>query len=201
MQSRRLHQVRRLFFFILVRGRNLTPQSSSHGSSTDDEEEGLSSSNSRTGSSSVSPAYSIANYRPNLRINPLGTERPHFQTALIKAAAPHYPSVLSFPALWFGRSRYLVQGTHLSGNVESVRVADVRENLVLWERRPQNQGPLRRLAGLLWQLRALVATSPGRACVAVCQGGTRWPLELTVFVSDGREEALPNDLLGRFWDQ
>jgi hypothetical protein len=102
------------------------------------------------------------------------------------------------PQLWFGRTPHLIVGVHTGGVVGRVKIADVSDNLKTWEEREPNQVALRKLAGLLSQLRDVVKEAKGKACVAIYNRSVQ-PASLDIFTAEEDRKPLPEHVIKRFW--
>ncbi|KAK0706115.1 hypothetical protein B0T26DRAFT_837000 [Lasiosphaeria miniovina] len=101
------------------------------------------------------------------------------------------------PQLWFGRTPWLIVGSHNEGTVTQIRITNVEDSFARWE--ADHQGELRRLAALLAELRDAVERHGGRGCAAIYDkdAGTR---VVAVHPLAQGVAAIPVDVRGRFWD-
>ncbi|KAK1825998.1 geranylgeranyl pyrophosphate synthetase [Podospora conica] len=114
-----------------------------------------------------------------------------FKTSL----AWHFP----LAQLWFGRTPWLIQGLHIDGTFGETRVTNVEGRFEQWE--AQHQEELRKLAGLLVQLRESVRGSGGQRCAAVYEKEKKGPHVLKVYRLSKQGAVVSDEVLGRFWGE
>ncbi|KAF4537139.1 uncharacterized protein LTHEOB_11517 [Lasiodiplodia theobromae] len=102
------------------------------------------------------------------------------------------------PQLWFGRTPYLITGSHEQGNFITVAVKNDGANFTEWEQ--CNQEALRKLVGLIEQLRSFAQRVPGGVCAVTCNKTVK-PLRLDVFAPTARMDrvTVPREFVELFW--
>lgn len=102
------------------------------------------------------------------------------------------------PQLWFGRTPYLITGFHDRGVFNALTVEHVGAGFAEWEQ--SNQDALRKLVGLIAQLRSFALRVPGGVC-AIIYDKTVKPMKLEVFAPTARMERVkvPQEFLELFW--
>ncbi|KAI0466853.1 hypothetical protein F4859DRAFT_518689 [Xylaria cf. heliscus] len=121
---------------------------------------------------------------------------PQSTTAEIKTGRRNQSPSRSLPQLWFGRTPWLIRGSHVEGTFHNIDITNVEAKFLTWETNYQDD--LRRMVSLLSQLRETVSNSGFKRCIATCEKPIR-PLELKIFAATREDEALPKDLIGKFW--
>ncbi|KUI72688.1 hypothetical protein VM1G_08220 [Cytospora mali] len=127
-----------------------------------------------------------------------GSGTPQTSVAELKTQRISRSRPKPIPQLWFGRTRYLITGSHDNGVFGRVKVDDLRESLVDWESKEANQNGLRKLALLLSRLRDVVSLTDGKACVVIYEKGVKGS-PLRVFTDTSGRKPLPDSVIDRFW--
>lgn len=105
----------------------------------------------------------------------------------------------TLPQLWFGRTPLLLYATHNKGTfTEEAQRINAGERFQDWE--IEEQQVLRKMVWLIGQLRDVARAAKGEACVVVCEKKNR-PLKLEVFESTARKGVLPDEIIGRYWQE
>ncbi|KAI0903395.1 hypothetical protein F4823DRAFT_283386 [Ustulina deusta] len=146
---------------------------------------------STSGNNEIGPTQT-SDTRKGLRIMPQST------AAEIKTSASRKTLGSCLPQLWFGRTPWLIVGHHVKGTFDRVHIANAEHQFAAWESRHQIK--LRKMVTLLSQLREAVKMSGSKRCIAICEKGTN-PRELAVFESTFLRDALPSDLIRKFWSK
>ncbi|KAK2594615.1 hypothetical protein QQS21_007652 [Conoideocrella luteorostrata] len=126
----------------------------------------------------------------------LPTTMPQSTAAELKSTQKPKPVGMYLPQLWFGRTPWLIVGTHTKGVFHSVKVTDAAASFQQWE--TKHQHALQKMATLLHELREAVRKNKGRSCAAICEKATG-PAVIKVFETIERNRALPEDLIAQFW--
>ncbi|KAF4963619.1 hypothetical protein FSARC_8404 [Fusarium sarcochroum] len=135
-----------------------------------------------------------------LTIVPHGIVTPHEQAAEIKSIRHGgVPLNVMLPQLWFGRTRYLIRGFHDWGDFSSIQVDNVNNELKQWEEADKNQDSLRKVAGILGQMREIVKNSETKSCAVIWKSDN--PQDLQVFATAECVLPLPDGLIAEFWDK
>lgn len=105
----------------------------------------------------------------------------------------------TLPQLWFGRTPLLLYATHDKGTfMEGVQRINAGERFQDWE--IEERQVLRKMVWLIGQLRVVARAAKGEACVVVCEKKNR-PLKMEVFESTARKGVLPDEIIGRYWQE
>lgn len=123
---------------------------------------------------------------------------PQSEAAELKTAAGKVSAKLtqSMPQLWFGRTPWLIIGSHTDGTFTELHVSKASDKFKTWE--TQEQLPLRKLAAALPLLRDCVKTNGGKKCVAICEKSTDASV-LRIHPAEKDAKPLPDELITRFW--
>lgn len=118
--------------------------------------------------------------------------------AEIKTANKRNPPSIgqNLAQLWFGRTPWLIVGHHQQGNFTSVDITNVVAEFPAWEAR--NQDSLRRMAGVLAQLRMAIEENGGQHCVAVCEQDV-FPPAISVHPSRLPSNLVSDKLRQKLW--
>ncbi|KAI1337844.1 hypothetical protein F5Y15DRAFT_417631 [Xylariaceae sp. FL0016] len=115
-----------------------------------------------------------------------------------------YPVATCMPELWLGRIPCLIVGGHdASGRIVRTRPYAAVEDYRDWEEVAENQLALRKLSVLLSEIREVMTVGGKKRCVAVYAQNRHLAMyewSPSRFAS-GRREALPADLVRRFWSK
>ncbi|KAK9777865.1 hypothetical protein SCAR479_05548 [Seiridium cardinale] len=132
----------------------------------------------------------------SMQVIPCGTGTSPSHMAEIKANAK--PPGKSMPQLWFGRTSFLVRGSHDESTFTKVSVDNVSQKFEEWESSPRNQMALQKMVSLLSQLRDIVKGTEKKSCVAVYRKNREGPV-LQIFDSTAGRSPLPIATVQRFW--
>ncbi|KAK6193294.1 hypothetical protein LQW54_012595 [Pestalotiopsis sp. IQ-011] len=132
----------------------------------------------------------------SMHVIPSGPGTSPSQMAEIKANAK--PPGQSLPQMWFGRTPYLIRGTHDKATFTNVSIDNVSPNFEVWENNPRNQEALQKMVGLISQLRTMVQATPDKSCVAVFRKSPDQP-SLDILHSTQRRKPLPVYITEKFW--
>ncbi|KAI8938538.1 hypothetical protein NX059_004424 [Plenodomus lindquistii] len=152
------------------------------------------------GSSSPHPPQQLHPIKPAkeaTHVIPLGTPISSQTLAELKTSSTFKPVKAAIPQLWFGRTPHLITGIHGRGKFHKTQIVNVGAKFASWESADIHQERLRKMAGVLKELRRVVGgMEGGREAVLVLEekGGNVRVLERR----DGCG-VLPADLLARFW--
>ncbi|CAG9998602.1 unnamed protein product [Clonostachys byssicola] len=119
--------------------------------------------------------------------------------AEIKSVAFYTSPSRWMPQLWFGRTPWLVCGTHSNGTFHEVTATNPGAFFHTWE--DENQIELQKLVMVLKHLRAITRNSGEGQYAAIFQAGPQSRArEIKVFRTTKRWQALPEPLISKFWD-
>lgn len=120
-------------------------------------------------------------------------------TGEIKSSAKRPKSKgASLAQMWFGRTPWLIRGTHEAATYNQVLVENLSRDLREWETREDIQVALKRTSALLSRLRDLVKATGKESCVLIYAKGQS---NLCVFLSTSGQKPLPDKVVDRFWDR
>lgn len=102
------------------------------------------------------------------------------------------------PQFWFGRTPWLIMGYHAEGAFFKTKVTNVQQRYENWE--TNNQEDLRKLAGLLGQLREAVRASGEQRCAAVYEHESGLPV-LKVYRVSKQGALVSDEVLRHFWGE
>lgn len=121
---------------------------------------------------------------------------PQSATAELKSAKYPKSKGKYMPQLWFGRTPWLIIGSHNDGVFHSVDVTHAASSFSQWE--TQHQNGLRKLATLIRELRDAALQNKRSSLVAIYQKNES-PKAIKLFMSRQRRGALPEELVTQFW--
>ncbi|KAK5662395.1 hypothetical protein OQA88_8305 [Cercophora sp. LCS_1] len=99
------------------------------------------------------------------------------------------------PQLWFGRTPWLIIGSHTDGTFDKITVTDAAAHFKQWE--TERQVELGKLAAVLSELRDAVRMNNGEGCAAVYEKGSYARVIKVYAVEKGR--VVPGEIARRFW--
>ena len=102
--------------------------------------------------------------------------------------------------LWFGRTRWLIVGSHDQGTIVTNTITDVSSRLMQWE--AERQQDLRKLSAFLAELREAVRKSgKTRCCLMYEKGILGGPNLVKLFAvkSTKVEKVVPKEVFSQFW--
>ena len=148
---------------------------------------------------------SLGNSEVPLNSTPPGLpEQPHgakimkqSTAAEMKTSRAGKTSITTFlPQLWFGRTPWLIVGSHIEGTFLDTKVTNVEERLKQWE--TERQDELRKLVTLLAELREVLRDSGGqRLAVIYDRGGT--PRVLRMYRLAEQRKVVDANFVRQFW--
>lgn len=100
------------------------------------------------------------------------------------------------PQMWFGRTPWLIRGSHENGTYNAIVAENLSSELQQWETNQDIQFALRKTALLLSRLRDTVKATETKSCVLIHAKGQR---SLRVFLSTSERKPLPDDVVEEFW--
>ncbi|CAH0043737.1 unnamed protein product, partial [Clonostachys solani] len=122
----------------------------------------------------------------------------HQSTAAeLKSTASSISQSKCMPQLWFGRTSWLIRGTHSNGTFHDVSITNAGASFNEWEE--ENQTELQRLVMVLKQLRAITRDSGGGQCAAIFEQRSK-SREIKVFRRAEKWQAIPEPFILKFWD-
>ncbi|KAK3693158.1 geranylgeranyl pyrophosphate synthetase [Podospora appendiculata] len=143
---------------------------------------------------------SLGNIDPEVAVPRYNQEiMPQSTAAELKTSKPGKTSIGAYlPQLWFGRTPWLIVGSHNEGTFLDTKVTNVEQRLKQWE--TERQDELRKLVTLLAELReALRGRGGQRFAVVYEKGETSRVLKMYKLVDQGKPAALDESILGGFW--
>ena len=127
-----------------------------------------------------------------------GALTPQSQVAEIKGRGKSLSMSQVIPQLWFGRTPWLIKGSHNEGTFHTVTVNDIGQQFSTWESQDANQRALRKLSSILKQLRDGVRNMNSRTAVVVFDSKAK-PAELQIFGTSSDRKPLPESIIAKFW--
>jgi len=116
--------------------------------------------------------------------------------AEMKAATKAKSIGVYMPQLWFGRTPWLITGQHSKGTFNELKIVKTDDKFESWETKKQLE--LRKMVSVLSQFRNAVKLNEGKKCVALCERSSN-PLVIKIFSAKADSEALPKELVNKFW--
>ncbi|KAF2811985.1 uncharacterized protein BDZ99DRAFT_441037 [Mytilinidion resinicola] len=126
--------------------------------------------------------------------NPLPSAIPKGTTKVIIKAKKAEKLNDAMPQLWFGRTRYLLTGKHVNGVFRSISTSHVEPKFTNWEM--VNQENLRKLVGLLADLKRIVRETKRGAAMLLCESKGA---PLRVLEAKSERSALPEEMIMKHW--
>ena len=113
----------------------------------------------------------------------LGTDQTTI--AEIKTGKKSKSKILS--QMWFGRTPYLIRGRHSKGTFDRIDIKCLDMDLIEWENKSENQLTLRKMAGLISELRNEVKKTDNNAAILIFQ--RHYPDNINIYRRSGRKES------------
>jgi len=144
---------------------------------------------------------------PSSRLPPGTKIMPQSTAAELKTCKLGKSGITAYlPQLWFGRTSWLITGSHNQGTFTTTTITDVSSRLAQWE--TERQQDLRRLAAFLAALREAVRKSGKPRCclmyekIPMPEGGIRGGpnvVKLFAVKPTSTEKVVPEEAFSQFW--
>ncbi|KAJ4391093.1 hypothetical protein N0V93_004708 [Gnomoniopsis smithogilvyi] len=140
----------------------------------------------------------LASSLDSVTVIPRGAGTAQELTAELKTRSKHLSLSQNLPQLWFGRTPFLISGSHTKGSFHKVDVLNVDSRFEDWEKGETIQKGLQKMVSLLSELREITRRTKGGACVAVYEQSVK-PHVLRFFELKQKKVPLPEHLIKEFW--
>jgi hypothetical protein len=122
---------------------------------------------------------------------------PQSTAAEIKSKAKHTGISSFLPQVWFGRTPWLIMGTHTEGTFHDIKITNAAAHFERWE--TEHQVELRKMANVLAQLREAVKSNGDKGCAAVYEKDPSGSRVIRVFPLANGKMTLSGEVIREFW--
>ena len=122
---------------------------------------------------------------------------PQSPAAEIKSKAKRTGINGFLPQVWFGRTPWLIMGTHAEGTFHDIKITNAAAHFERWE--TEHQVELRKMATVLAELREAVRSNGDRGCAAIYEKDPNGSRVIQVFPLANGKTTLSGEVIREFW--
>jgi hypothetical protein len=122
---------------------------------------------------------------------------PQSTAAEIKSKAKHTGINAFLPQVWFGRTPWLIMGTHTEGTFHNIKITNAAAHFGRWE--TEHQVELRKMVTVLAELREAVRSNGDQGCAAVYEKDPSGSRVIKVFPLANGKTTLSGEVIREFW--